>query len=72
MHFAELGKFLLIAGSIMLILGTLFLFADKLPFGRMPGDLSFGSNGFKVHIPIATCIVVSLLLTLVFNFLSGK
>ena len=72
MHFAELGKFLLIAGSIMLMLGAMFLLADKLPIGRLPGDFTFGSTGFKFHIPVATCIIVSLLLTLIFNFLSGK
>ncbi|MBN1576194.1 MAG: DUF2905 family protein, partial [Chitinispirillaceae bacterium] len=38
MNWVEVGRFLVIAGTVILILGILFMVADKLPLGRLPGD----------------------------------
>ena len=72
MHFAEMGRFLLMAGGVLVLVGVVFLFADKLPLGRLPGDFTLGGGGFKFYVPVATCIILSILVTLVINFLSGK
>ena len=72
MHFAEMGRFLLMAGSIIVLLGVVFLFADKIPLGRLPGDISIGGSGFKLYFPVVTCIILSILITLIVNFFSGK
>lgn len=72
MQFTEVGRFLITAGLVILAVGFLFLVADKLPIGRLPGDFNVEKNGFKIFIPITTCILVSVVITLIVNFLSSK
>lgn len=59
-----LGRGLVIAGVAIAVIGIALLFADRVPFiGRLPGDITFGGDGWTVYAPIATSIVVSLVLT---------
>ena len=59
-----LGRGLVIAGVVILAIGLALMFADKVPFiGRLPGDCTFGGDRWTVYAPIATSIVVSLVLT---------
>jgi uncharacterized oligopeptide transporter (OPT) family protein len=58
------GRALVIAGVVIVVIGLALMFADKVPFlGRLPGDFTFGGDGWRVYAPIATSIVVSLVLT---------
>jgi uncharacterized membrane protein HdeD (DUF308 family) len=70
MNWMEIGRLLLLAGIVLLALGALFMMADKLPLGRLPGDVRLGSGKFSIYIPIATCVLLSVILTLVVNFFS--
>ncbi|MDR2728760.1 MAG: DUF2905 domain-containing protein [Chitinispirillales bacterium] len=72
MNWVDSGRFLIIAGTVIVVIGFLFLLSDKIPIGKLPGDLQFGSGRFKVHIPIATSILISAALTVVFNFFARK
>jgi len=72
MNWVDSGRFLIIAGTVIVVIGFLFLLSDKIPLGKLPGDLQFGSGRFRIHIPIATSILVSLALTIVFNFFARK
>ncbi len=59
-----LGRGLVITGVIILVLGLGLMFAERIPLvGRLPGDITVGGNGWTVYAPIATSIVVSLVLT---------
>ena len=59
-----IGRALVIAGVVILVIGLALMFADRVPFvGRLPGDLTFGGDGWSVYVPVATSIVVSLVLT---------
>ena len=59
-----LGRGLVIAGAVIVTIGVALMFADRVPFvGRLPGDLTFGGDRWTVYAPIATSIVVSLVLT---------
>jgi hypothetical protein len=59
-----IGRALVIAGVVILVVGLALMFADRVPFvGRLPGDLTIGGDGWRVYVPIATSIVVSLVLT---------
>lgn len=69
----ELGKSLLVIGVLVAIVGGLLLSAGKLPFrlGRLPGDIAItGKNGSGFYFPVVTCILLSVLLTLVMWFVN--
>jgi len=67
---AEIGRMLIIAGVLMALVGALLMFGARLPFvGRLPGDFVFQRDGITVYIPLATMVLLSLLLTLIFNLL---
>ena len=63
---AELGKLLLIFGAVLLVLGAVLLFAGKfhLPFGRLPGDFVYRGKNTTVYFPLATSLLLSVILTL--------
>ncbi|MDB3996727.1 DUF2905 domain-containing protein [Gammaproteobacteria bacterium] len=60
-------KFLILLGSLIVIIGLLYPVLKKLPFGRLPGDIMFSSDKFTFAFPIVTCIVISILLSIFFN-----
>ena len=62
----QLGKYLLIAGAVIALLGVLLMVLGRIGLFRLPGDLEFGSKNWRVYFPIASCILISILLTLVF------
>ena len=65
-----LGRFLVLLGGALLALGLLLSFGPRVPWlGRLPGDLSFGGPGWRVYVPLGTCLVLSLVLTLVARLL---
>jgi hypothetical protein len=64
---AHLGKILVVIGLLVAGVGVLFLLADKIPWlGRLPGDLTFRRGNFTFYFPIVTCLVISVLLSLLF------
>jgi len=68
-----LGKTLVIAGGLILVVGLVFLLAGKMPFlGKLPGDISFKGKSFTVYFPIVTCILVSVVLTIIANLIFRK
>ncbi|MEK6589727.1 MAG: DUF2905 domain-containing protein [Nitrospinota bacterium] len=68
-----LGKMLIFFGVILIIIGGLILLADKIPWiGRLPGDIFIQKKNFTFYFPIATSIIISIILTLIFSFLSRK
>ena len=64
----ELGKGLLIFGLAIAAIGAILLAAGKLPLriGRLPGDISYHGRHITFYFPIVTCIVISVILTLLF------
>jgi len=66
------GRALIIFGLALVVLGLLVSYGPKLPLGRLPGDIAFRRGNFQFYFPLATCIVVSAVLTLVFWLLGRK
>lgn len=72
MALADLGKVLILIGALILGLGLLLILAGNLPFlGRLPGDISFQWGNVRVYIPLATMIILSIVLTVLLNLLVG-
>ena len=69
----EIGRLLLVLGIILVVVGVVFIFADKIPFvGRLPGDILVKKKNFSFYFPLATCILLSILLTLILNLFFKK
>ena len=61
------GKSLVIFGIVLIIAGLLLTFAGKLPFlGKFPGDIRIERETFSFYFPLGTCLLLSLLLSLLF------
>ena len=61
-----IGKVLLIAGGFIIVLGLIFLFAERIPFvGKLPGDIFIEKGRFSFYFPIVTCILASAVLSLI-------
>lgn len=62
----ELGKTLIVIGLIIVVLGAILVFAGKVPWlGRLPGDITIKKENFTFYFPLATSILLSLLLSLI-------
>jgi DUF2905 family protein len=74
----QLGKFMLVAGVLLVAAGLLFMAGAKFPslnFGRLPGDIVYRGKNTSFFFPIVTCLVLSVVLTLVLwlvSFLTRK
>jgi hypothetical protein len=68
----ELGRILLVAGVVIAVVGLLAILGVRLPFGNLPGDIRIEGERGGIFIPIATSIVLSLILTVVLNLLSRR
>jgi hypothetical protein len=65
-----MGRLLILAG--LLIAGVGVLMTLGLPIGRLPGDFSFRRGNFSLYFPLATSIIVSLVLTLIMMFFGRR
>jgi hypothetical protein len=63
------GRLLLAVGILVAVVGGLMVLGIRLPFGRLPGDFSGGSGNVSYAVPIGTCLVISVVLTLVLNLI---
>ncbi len=68
----ELGRWLLLMGVVLVVLGGLLLLLGRLPqlpFGRLPGDFSWEKGNFRIYFPLGTMLLLSLVLTILLNLL---
>jgi len=68
-----MGKLLILAGVILVLMGMVFLWGNKIPFlGKLPGDIYIHRGNFTFYFPLSTCIVISLILTLILTLFLGR
>ncbi len=68
----EFAKILIILGIVLIIAGAIILFIPKLPFlGRLPGDIVIKRQNFTFYFPLATSIVISIIISLIL-YVIGK
>jgi hypothetical protein len=65
----ELGRGLMVIGGVLLVVGAILTFGGRVPWlGRLPGDIVIERENFRFYFPLATSIVISILLSLVAMF----
>jgi hypothetical protein len=70
---SDLGKLLILAGGLLVALGAVLLVAGRtgIPLGRLPGDIVYRGKNTSFYFPIVTCILLSIVLSLVI-YLVGR
>ena len=64
----ELGRILIVFGVVLVVLGAVFLVAPRIPFlGQLPGDFLIRRDNATIYIPLATCLVLSLVISILLN-----
>lgn len=67
------GKFLIITGLIITVIGIIVSFAHNLPFlGRIPGDILIQKKNFTFYFPLATCLILSVILSFILWLISRR
>lgn len=60
-----LGRFLILTGIVLIILGLLFIAFHKLPIGKFPGDIIIKKGNFTFYFPLGLSIIASIILTII-------
>ncbi|HEY7251510.1 MAG TPA: DUF2905 domain-containing protein [Methylomirabilota bacterium] len=73
----DLGKLLLGFGALMVLLGLILIAAGnlsgKVPWlGRLPGDIHIERGNWSFYFPLATCLIISIVLTLLFSLFGRR
>ena len=70
--FEHMGRLLILIGIFIVMVGLFLAFWSRIPFlGKLPGDIFLQKGGFQFFFPIVTCLVISVLLTIVINLVIG-
>jgi len=64
------GKWLIAAGIVIALLGVLVIVLGRVGLFKLPGDLELGSKNWRIYFPIASCIIISIILTLILWLIS--
>ena len=60
-------RFLVILGAALVVVGLAWPWLARLGLGRLPGDIHIEREGFSFHFPIVTCVILSLVLSLLIS-----
>jgi uncharacterized membrane protein len=64
----DVGKLLIIVGALIVVVGLALTIAPRLPFlGRLPGDIAVDRGNVHFYFPLVTCLILSVILTVVLN-----
>jgi hypothetical protein len=64
----DLGRFLVVLGGVAVLAGLVLMFMPRIPWlGRLPGDIVINRGPVCVYFPLATSVVISIVLTLLLN-----
>ena len=64
----QFGVMLILMGGVIAALGAVFLLSYKFPFlCRLPGDIHIEGKNSSFHFPVVTCLIASVVLTMVLN-----
>lgn len=61
----QIGKWLISVGLIIVLIGVLTMLFGRIGLFRLPGDFQFGSKNWRVYLPLASSILISIILTII-------
>jgi len=61
----QIGKWLIVMGVIIAAMGVLIVLLGRVGLFKLPGDLEFGSKNWRFYFPIVSCIIISIILTII-------
>lgn len=65
------GKTLIVFGVLLVLVGLVLVFAPRVPWlGHLPGDIRIEREGFRLYVPLTTCLLLSALISLVLYLIS--
>ena len=68
-----IGKSLIFVGILLIIIGIFFILGNKIPhFGRLPGDIMVKKENFSLYFPITTCILISIVISIILFLFTRK
>ena len=70
MAIGDVGKLLLIAGVVILVVGGVLVLLTRLGITQLPGSISVSNGNFSFFFPVAFCILVSVVLTVLINLIA--
>ena len=68
----ELGRMLVIGGLIIAVVGVAILAGGRFGLGRLPGDISIRRGNFRFYVPLGTCLLLSVIATVVFRLFGSR
>jgi hypothetical protein len=63
----EIGRFVLLAGIVLVVIGGLAVLGIRIPIGRLPGDIAITGKNGGFYFPLTTMLLVSIVLTVLWN-----
>ncbi len=68
----EIGRLLLVVGLVIAAVGLAAVLGIRIPFGRLPGDINITGERGGIFIPIATSLLISVILTIIINLVARR
>ncbi len=72
-EFSSIGKILMTSGTVLFLIGGLLFLNVKISYlGHLPGDIAIQRKGYSFYFPVATCILLSIALSILLSFFSRR
>jgi len=68
----DFARIIIIFGIVLILIGIVFYFSDKLPLFKLPGDIVIKRKNLTIYIPLVTMIIISIILTIILNLIFRK
>jgi hypothetical protein len=70
---APLGKLLILIGLILALVGLVLWLGPKIPWlGKLPGDIRYEGKHVRLYLPLTTCVIISVVISILLYLLSRK
>jgi hypothetical protein len=66
----QIGKLLILTGALIILVGSIVMILERAGLFKLPGDLVFGGKNWRIYLPIASSIIISIILTLILWLIS--